>query len=144
MEIAVAFYDPALQTLLENQTELETDIVRAIACDEFCAYFQPQLSIDGSIIGAEALIRWNHPTKGLISPNSFIPIAEQFGLIQKLQNIVLRDICILLETLRAHNILKTQFNVSINISQCQFNSSTLKENCLKRLRRMMYYPHKLN
>lgn len=126
-----SFYDPALQTLLENQTELETDIVRAIACDEFCAYFQPQLSIDGSIIGAEALIRWNHPTKGLISPNSFIPIAEQFGLIQKLQNIVLRDICILLETLRAHNILKTQFNVSINISQCQFNSSTLKGELFK-------------
>jgi len=126
-----SFYDPALQTLLENQTELETDIVRAIACDEFCAYFQPQLSIDGSIIGAEALIRWNHPTKGLISPNSFIPIAEQFGLIQKLQNIVLRDICILLETLRAHNVLKNQFNVSINISQCQFNSSTLKGELFK-------------
>jgi len=126
-----SFYDPALQTLLENQTELETDIVRAIACDEFCAYFQPQLSIDGSIIGAEALIRWNHPTKGLISPNSFIPIAEQFGLIQKLQNIVLRDICILLETLRDHNVLKNQFNVSINISQCQFNSSTLKGELFK-------------
>ncbi|MCK8130597.1 EAL domain-containing protein [Pseudoalteromonas sp. 2CM39R] len=126
-----SFYDPALQTLLENQTELETDIVRAIACDEFCAYFQPQLSIDGSIIGAEALIRWNHPTKGLISPNSFIPIAEQFGLIQKLQNIVLRDICILLETLRDHNALKNQFNVSINISQCQFNSSTLKGELFK-------------
>jgi diguanylate cyclase (GGDEF)-like protein/PAS domain S-box-containing protein len=126
-----SFYDPALQTLLENQTELETDIVRAIACDEFCAYFQPQLSIDGSIIGAEALIRWNHPTKGLISPNSFIPIAEQFGLIQKLQNIVLRDICILLETLRADDVLKNQFNVSINISQCQFNSSTLKGELFK-------------
>jgi|TARA_E500000178_G_scaffold154138_1_gene153883 diguanylate cyclase (GGDEF)-like protein/PAS domain S-box-containing protein len=126
-----SFYDPALQTLLENQTELETDIVRAIACDEFCAYFQPQLSIDGSIIGAEALIRWNHPTKGLISPNAFIPIAEQFGLIQKLQNIVLRDICILLETLRAHKVLKNQFNVSINISQCQFNSSTLKGELFK-------------
>ena len=126
-----SFYDPALQTLLENQTELETDIVRAIACDEFCAYFQPQLSIDGSIIGAEALIRWNHPTKGLISPNAFIPIAEQFGLIQKLQNIVLRDICILLETLRADNVLKNQFNVSINISQCQFNSSTLKGELFK-------------
>ncbi|WP_409423444.1 EAL domain-containing protein [Pseudoalteromonas sp. RW-H-Ap-1] len=126
-----SFYDPALQTLLEKQTELETDIVRAIACDEFCAYFQPQLSIDGSIIGAEALIRWNHPTKGLIPPNAFIPIAEQFGLIQKLQNIVLRDICILLETLRADNVLKNQFNVSINISQCQFNSSTLKGELFK-------------
>ncbi|MFQ3204822.1 MAG: diguanylate cyclase (GGDEF)-like protein/PAS domain S-box-containing protein [Pseudoalteromonas tetraodonis] len=126
-----SFYDPALQTLLENQTELETDIVRAIACDEFCAYFQPQLAIDGTLVGAEALIRWNHPTKGLIPPNAFIPIAEQFGLIQKLQNIVLRDICILLETLRDNNLLDDSFSVSINISQCQFNSSTLKGELFK-------------
>ncbi|WP_213607815.1 EAL domain-containing protein [Pseudoalteromonas sp.] len=126
-----SFYDPALQTLLENQTELEADITRAIACDEFCAYFQPQLAIDGTLVGAEALIRWNHPTKGIISPNAFIPIAEQFGLIQKLQNNVLRDICILLETLRDNNLLDDSFSVSINISQCQFNSSTLKGELFK-------------
>ncbi len=97
----------------------------------FCAYFQPQLAIDGTLVGAEALIRWNHPTKGLIPPNAFIPIAEQFGLIQKLQNIVLRDICILLETLRDNNLLDDSFSVSINISQCQFNSSTLKGELFK-------------
>ncbi|MBB1455080.1 EAL domain-containing protein [Pseudoalteromonas sp. SG43-5] len=121
-----SFYDPALQTLLEKQTELETDIVRAIASDEFCAYFQPQINTYGDVIGAEALIRWNHPQKGLIAANEFIPIAEQYGLIQKLQNIVLHDICILINELKADNIIDDSFSVSINISQSQFNSSNLK------------------
>jgi diguanylate cyclase (GGDEF)-like protein/PAS domain S-box-containing protein len=125
-----SFYDPALQTLLQNQAELETDIVRAIACDEFCAYFQPQINAQGKIIGAEALIRWNHPQKGLIAPNEFIPIAEQYGLIQKLQNTVLRDICILINNLSRNNIIDESFNISINISQCQFNSTTLKNELL--------------
>lgn len=124
------FYDPELQTLLEKQAELETDLVRAIANDEFCAYFQPQVNTLGKVIGAEALIRWNHPSKGLVAPNEFIPIAEQYGLIQKLQNIVLRDICILITQLRTDNIIDELFSVSINISHCQFNSSTLKTELL--------------
>jgi diguanylate cyclase (GGDEF)-like protein/PAS domain S-box-containing protein len=125
-----SFYDPALQTLLQNQAQLETDIVRAIACDEFCAYFQPQINAQGNVIGAEALIRWNHPDKGLIAPNDFIPIAEQYGLIQKLQNTVLRDICVLMNELSSANLIDQNFNISINISQCQFNSTTLKDELL--------------
>jgi diguanylate cyclase (GGDEF)-like protein len=123
---SASFYDPELQTLLENQAKLETDIVRAIASDEFCAYFQPQVDTSGQIIGAEALIRWIHPTKGLIAPREFISLAEQYGLIQELQNIVLRDICILLNLLSSKNLINGAFNISINISQCQFNSVTLK------------------
>ncbi len=122
-----SFYDPALQTLLEKQTELETDIVRAIASNEFCAYFQPQVNQLGKVVGAEALIRWNHPKKGLIAPNEFIPIAEQYGLIQSLQNVVLRDICKLINELKSTNTIDNSFSVSINISQSQFNSSNLKK-----------------
>lgn len=135
-----SFYDPKLQTLLEKQTELETDIVRAIANDEFCAYFQPQVNAAGTIIGAEALIRWNHPNKGLIAPNEFIPVAEQYGLIQKLQNIVLRDICILINKLSANHMIDGLFNVSINISQCQFNSSTLKAELLNTINDFNIHP----
>jgi EAL domain-containing protein (putative c-di-GMP-specific phosphodiesterase class I) len=138
-----SFYDPELQTLLEKQAELETDIVRAIACDEFCAYFQPQISAQGAVIGAEALIRWNHPNKGLIAPNEFISIAEQYGLIQKLQNIVLRDICILIEQLSAGNIMDEFFSVSINISQCQFNSSTLKTELLNTMNNFNIQPSQI-
>ncbi|TMO04785.1 EAL domain-containing protein [Pseudoalteromonas sp. S558] len=138
-----SFYDPALQTLLENQAELETDIVRAIACDEFCAYFQPQINATGHIVGAEALIRWDHPNKGLIAPNEFIPIAEQYGLIQKLQNIVLRDICILINELSSNKIINESFCISINISQCQFNSSTLKSELLKAITHFNVLPSQI-
>ena len=125
-----SFYDPELQALLENQAELETDIVRAIAHDEFSAYFQPQINANGKITGAEALIRWQHPSKGLIAPNDFIPIAEQNGVIQKLQNTVLRDICILINELNSKKLIDDSFKVSINISQVQFNSTTLKTELL--------------
>jgi diguanylate cyclase (GGDEF)-like protein/PAS domain S-box-containing protein len=125
-----SFYDPQLQTLLENQTELETDLVRAIACNEFCTYFQPQISVSGKVIGAEALIRWDHPIKGLIAPNEFIPIAEQYGLMNQLQHIVLKDICVLIDQLSAENIIDDLFSVSINISHCQFNSPSLNSELL--------------
>lgn len=125
-----SFYDSRLQSLLENQTKLEADIVRAIECGEFCAYFQPQVDVFGKVIGGEALIRWIHPTKGLIAPDDFIPIAEQFGLIQKLQNIVLEDICRLINELIQADDIDDSFNISINISQNQFKSSTLKTELL--------------
>ena len=125
-----SFYDSRLQTLLENQTALEADIVRAIDCHEFCAYFQPQVDIFGKVIGGEALIRWNHPSKGLITPNEFIHVAEQVGLIQKLQNIVLQDVCSLINRLSCENAIDELFSISINISQNQFNSSTFKTELL--------------
>jgi len=120
-----SFYDPELQTLLDKKIELETEILKSIENEEFCAYFQPQVNIEGKVIGAEALIRWIHPVKGIISPCEFIPIAEQFGLIQRLQNIVLRDICTLLNNLSA-DLIHEDFKVSINISPSQFKSSSLK------------------
>lgn len=138
-----SFYDPALQTLLEKQAELETDIVRAIACGEFCAYFQPQFNLQGIIVGAEALIRWNHPSKGLIAPSYFISIAEQYGLIQKLQNIVLEDICILIKELMTSNLIDDSFSISINISQSQFNSSNLKYELFNTIKAFDIHPSRI-
>jgi len=138
-----SFYDPKLQTLLENHIELETDIVRAIAANEFCTYFQPKICALGKVVGAEALIRWNHPSKGLITPNDFISIAEQYGLIQKLQNIVLQDICILIEQLSATDIIDEAFNVSINISQCQFITGTLNTELLNTINDFKLLPSRV-
>jgi diguanylate cyclase (GGDEF)-like protein/PAS domain S-box-containing protein len=125
-----SFYDPQLQSILLKQINLETDIIRALEQDEFCAYFQPQVDIMGNIIGAEALIRWAHPVKGTITPVDFISLAEQFGLIQRLQNIVLKDICKLLNKLDAEQVNCPSFNISINISPSQFKSSSLKNELL--------------
>jgi diguanylate cyclase (GGDEF)-like protein/PAS domain S-box-containing protein len=124
-----SFYDPTQQAFLDRQLELETEILIAIENEEFCAYFQPQVNVEGKIIGAEALIRWIHPIKGIIPPNEFIPVAEQVGLIQRLQNIVLRDICKLLNKINL-NLNSEDFKVSINISPIQFKSSELKSELL--------------
>lgn len=124
-----SFYDPALQTLLNKQIEFEAEIIKAIDNDEFRAYFQPQVDIEGKVIGAEALIRWIHPIKGIIPPNEFIPVAEQLGLIQRLQNIVLKDICKLLDNI-CPDLISENYKVSINISQSQFKSSALRSELL--------------
>lgn len=126
-----SFYDPKLQTMLEQQIELETEIVRAINDNEFSAYFQPQVDTCGQVSGVEALIRWQHPVKGLIPPCDFIPVAEQFGLIQKLQNIVLRDICQLLTKLNSSQAINSNFNASINISPSQFRCRGLKNELMR-------------
>lgn len=138
-----SFYDPKLQTLLDKQIELETEILKSIENEEFCAYFQPQVNIEGKVIGVEALIRWVHPTKGIIPPSEFIPVAEQFGLIQLLQNIVLTDICKLLNKLNPVLVDNETFKASINISPSQFKSSTLKSELLSIIRRFNVTPSQI-
>jgi diguanylate cyclase (GGDEF)-like protein/PAS domain S-box-containing protein len=129
-----SYFDPKQQTLLDRQLSFESEIVRAIEKREFCAYFQPQLNCKGQITGAEALIRWNHPEKGLIPPYEFIPVAEQYGLIQDLQDIVLQDICALLEILNAQNLISDSFKLSINISHSQFKALNLKSSLMSTIR----------
>lgn len=125
-----SFYDPKRQTLLDRQLTYESDIVRAIENREFCAYFQPQIDNKGRLCGAESLIRWHHPDKGQIPPNEFISIAEQFGLIQKLQDIVLEDMCKLITALTKDGPLPSYFKISINISHSQFKSPNLLNHLL--------------
>lgn len=125
-----SFYDPHQQTLLNRQVNFESEIVSAIEQNQFCAYFQPQTNIDGKVIGAEALIRWVHPTRGLIAPYEFIPVAEQYSLIQSLQNVVLADICEVLNELEDSQQLQDDFKISINISHSQFKSSDFKKSLL--------------
>ncbi|HMV80285.1 MAG TPA: EAL domain-containing protein [Leptospiraceae bacterium] len=121
------FFDPSLQKILDSRLEVEQGIIRAVKEGEFCAYFQPQVSTDNKVFGAEALIRWIHPEKGIISPLEFIPIAEQFGLIHQLQNIVLHDACRLLNMLTERGLIDDDFTVSVNISAIQFRNPELKK-----------------
>jgi len=123
-----AFYDPALQHELDLRLQLESDIITAIKEKQFAAYFQPQLDCQGNIIAAEALIRWIHPIKGIISPYYFIPVAEQSGLIDQLQSTVLFDACMLIKTLEQTQQLHDSFCVAINISACQFITHSLYNN----------------
>lgn len=127
-----SFYDPALQHIIDERLQIEREIISAIKENQFSAYFQPQLDRNGHIIGAEALIRWKHPEKGLISPFHFIPVAEQSGLIHQLQHIVLRDACQLFKRLGSRYINDKQFTLAINVSACQFRTE-LHQSLLKTL-----------
>jgi len=88
------YYTDELTKLARVRVECENDLRRAIERDEFEVYYQPQVHIvSGRIIGAEALVRWNHPKKGVVSPLDFIPIAEEFGFISAIGEWVLNETC---------------------------------------------------
>jgi diguanylate cyclase (GGDEF)-like protein len=86
------FFDPALRDAMNARTAMEADIRLAISEKQFALYYQPQLE-GGRLVGAEALIRWNHPRRGVLGPGSFIPLAEETGLILPLGNWVLECAC---------------------------------------------------
>ncbi|MFA6922549.1 MAG: diguanylate cyclase, partial [Gallionella sp.] len=77
----VCFFDPSMQANMENRAELEKDLRAAIRLEQLVLYYQMQVDDSGRIVGAEALIRWQHPQRGMVSPAQFIPLAEEIGMI---------------------------------------------------------------
>jgi diguanylate cyclase (GGDEF)-like protein len=89
------FFFPAMDEAVRGRKRLEDDLRRAIDDETFTLLYQPQLRLgDGQVYGAEALVRWNHPDRGLVSPADFIPLAESTGLIHELGHWVLRTACV--------------------------------------------------
>jgi diguanylate cyclase (GGDEF)-like protein/PAS domain S-box-containing protein len=113
------FYDPAMQKILEARVALEADLRRAIAENQFELYYQTQVDHTGQTIGAEALIRWQHPQLGLISPLEFIPLAEETGLILPIGNWVLETACAQLKAWETHAHTKN-LQIAVNVSARQF------------------------
>lgn len=86
---AIRFFDPAWQTAVSERAILLRELRDGLREHQFELYYQPQLDVDGVVIGAEALVRWNHPNRGVVLPGEFIPLAEQNGLILALGHEVL-------------------------------------------------------
>jgi len=124
-----SFFDPELQKIADLHLQIERDIEHAIEKQELTAFFQPQFDQDNLLCGAEALIRWIHPNKGIIPPNDFISIAEQSRVIHRLQDIILRKSCELINQLNALNICPVGFTIAINISACQFDTDLEESLC---------------
>jgi diguanylate cyclase (GGDEF)-like protein/PAS domain S-box-containing protein len=86
------FFAPAQQAAVNRRAALEEELRQAIKAEQFMVYYQPQVE-RGRVTGAEALIRWNHPSRGLVSPDDFIPVAEETGLILQVGEWVLETVC---------------------------------------------------
>src|SRR5690606_24995128 len=87
-------YTPAMNRQSIERLKLENELRRAVTNDEFVLHYQPQIDlVSGKMIGVEALIRWQHPEIGVISPASFIPLAEETGLITLIGEWVMKEAC---------------------------------------------------
>jgi diguanylate cyclase (GGDEF)-like protein len=121
------FYNAQTELEILEKYQLENDLSQALDNHELTVHFQPIINLaDNRTLGAEALIRWNHPAKGLISPESFIPIAEKIGIIDRVSRFVIESSCDLISAVQASN---PNFYVSVNITPTQLQ----QENLLKRL-----------
>lgn len=117
----IRFFAPSLQDAVNQRAALEAELRHAIVADELTLYFQPQID-DGRLTGAEALVRWNHPQRGILLPGEFIPLAEETGLILGLGDWVLNRVC---EQSAAWAMRSetASLTLSINISARQFRQS---------------------
>lgn len=128
-------FDREMHTRAIERLELETALRQAVQEEQFCVHYQPILNLSkGNIQGFEALVRWQHPTKGLISPAKFIPIAEESGLITNIGMWVFRESC---RQLKAwHDAGHTELGININLSRKQFFATNLLKECTTTLEQL--------
>ena len=128
------FYKEEMTSEIFEKIVMKQEISDAIKNNEFEVYYQPQIDIKSNkIIGAEALLRWNHKTLGLISPNDFIPHAEETKLIIPLGDFVLKTACLFIKSLHDKNLLKNG-KIAVNISAVQLKHSDIFKNVLNNLK----------
>ncbi|WP_177523045.1 EAL domain-containing protein [Pseudomonas sp. v388] len=118
------FYQADMNATALERLELESDLRHALEQQEFTLYYQPQFSGDGKrLTGAEALLRWRHPRRGLVPPNDFIPVLEELGLVVEVGDWVLAEAC---RQLKSWHMAKVRVpKVSVNISARQFSDGQL-------------------
>jgi diguanylate cyclase (GGDEF)-like protein/PAS domain S-box-containing protein len=122
----IRFYDPDMQKTLETRMGLESDLHYAIVENQFELYYQIQINNKQKIIGAEALIRWRHPDKGIIFPMEFIAVAEETGLILPIGNWVLETACAELNKWQKNSATK-HLQLAVNVSSHQFLQTNFVE-----------------
>lgn len=120
----IAEYSDAHRKHLIQEQEVLNSAEEALAGKQFIVYLQPKNQVDtGALIGAEALVRWKHPEKGIIPPMQFLPVFEHNGFIEQVDFLVLEEVCKLLSRWQAEG--KELIPVSVNLSRVDFYNSTL-------------------
>jgi len=136
------FFDPAMQQAASARAALEASLRRALERGEFLLYYQPVVDESSRITGVEALVRWSHPERGMVSPAAFIPVAEQSGLIVELGQWVLETACE--QLVLWSGMRETQrLSISVNVSARQFRHPQFSDMILTTLRRSGANPYRL-
>ncbi len=128
------FFDQDMQKAVMARAALETDLRSALAKDQFELYFQRQARQDGQVIGAEALLRWDHPERGLVLPLEFISLAEEIGLIVPIGQWVLENACAQLKRWEGHAQTRN-LQLAVNVSPRQFHQPDFTEQVFAMLKK---------
>ena len=136
------FFDPEMQAAVTARAALEADLRRGVRKGQFVLHYQPQVDGEGRMTGAEALLRWRHPRRGLISPAEFIPLAEETGLIEHLGEWVLETACdqLVAWSARPHT---AHLTLAMNVSAREFRHPEFVTRVLAAIDRVGADPHKL-
>ena len=136
------FFDPAMQTFVVERAAMEMDLRTAIQDNQFVLHYQAQVVSDGRTTGAEALVRWQHPQRGMLPPNDFIFLAEETGLILPLGQWVLETACAQLARWAIHPEM-AHLTVSVNVSVQQFREANFVETVMAAINQTGAIPNRL-
>ncbi|WUR11610.1 EAL domain-containing protein [[Empedobacter] haloabium] len=141
VEPALLFFSEEMNQRAKEHLRIESELRDALANNELMLYYQPKVSLrSGRIVGAEALLRWRHPVRGLVSPGVFIPVAEETGLITELGNWVVNEACRQIRQWRDANVIMPP--VAVNLSARQFDRG-LPQRMAAVLERYQVHPEQL-
>jgi diguanylate cyclase (GGDEF)-like protein len=137
-----AFYGESMAIRSLSRLELENDLRRAFEAGDFQIHYQPKVDLaTGRVVGVEALLRWHHATHGWMSPEAFIPVAEESGLIVALGEWVLRETCRQLQRWAGTDL--GHLTMAVNVSVQQFAREDFVESVLRTLRQFQVQPQRL-
>ncbi|WP_295412788.1 EAL domain-containing protein, partial [uncultured Thiodictyon sp.] len=136
------FFNPDMQAALEARSALETQLRDGLRDGQFLLYYQAQVDGAGDLTGAEALVRWQHPQRGLVAPGEFIPLAEETGLILPLGRWVLESACAQLAAW-AHQPPRAHLTLAVNVSARQFRDPGFVDQVRAALAASGADPHRL-
>jgi diguanylate cyclase (GGDEF)-like protein/PAS domain S-box-containing protein len=136
------FFSPEMSARAKDRLSLEADLRRALEQHEFCLHYQPQIGlVSGKIVGLEALVRWNHPQRGMVAPGAFIPLAEECGLIVALGDWVLKTACRQIKQWSDAGVAPRQ--TAVNISAVQLSRGHLLDSVKRALQEAGISPTQL-
>jgi diguanylate cyclase (GGDEF)-like protein/PAS domain S-box-containing protein len=139
-----AVFDPAMQARAQERLELETELSQALERGEFVLYYQPEVSLhDGTIVGFEALLRWQHPQRGLLKPSAFMPLAEETDLILPIGRWVLEEACRQAKRWEEERKDAPPATIEVNFSSRQLARRGLTQTIEEVLRRAELEAHRL-